>query len=106
MDLTQEALAEDLGVSVETVSHLERGATSPSLKSLLAVATVLKMDLATVFAGLPVKPREISTARAELEAKLRHAGVSFDDVSLRLLVDLTEAVGRNAAGKGDTPAKG
>jgi putative transcriptional regulator len=103
--LTQEVLAERLGVSSETISHFERGVTTPSLKTLLTLAKLIELDLPAIFAGLPGKPRKVSTDRADLEAKLRLAMLTWDDASLRLLADLADVVERNTA-KAGKPAKG
>ncbi|MCC6809178.1 MAG: helix-turn-helix transcriptional regulator [Deltaproteobacteria bacterium] len=47
--LTQEQLAEKVGVTVETISRLERGASTPSVERLEAVAIVLGIELRDLF---------------------------------------------------------
>jgi transcriptional regulator with XRE-family HTH domain len=93
MDLTQEELAERLDVSSETISHFERGVTSPSLKTLITLAKLIKLDLPTVFSGMPGQgPRKVSADRADLEAKLRQIGLTWDDDQLRYLLDIARTM--------------
>lgn len=47
--LTQEALAEKIGTSIETVSRLERGVNLPSVITLSQIADVLGFDLKELF---------------------------------------------------------
>ena len=50
-NMTQERLAEALGVTVGYVSQIERGVTKASLDFLAAVATTLHCDLAELVSG-------------------------------------------------------
>lgn len=54
--MTQEALANDAGVAVPYLSHLERGLRNPSIGLLEKLATVLGVDLADLFS--PIDPNE------------------------------------------------
>lgn len=57
--LTQERLAEQVHVTPETISRVERGATSPSVGTLARIAQVLNLDVGAFF-ETPVKriPRD------------------------------------------------
>lgn len=49
--MTQEALAEASGLHVSYVAQVERGERNPSLKSVLQLATGLKVTLREMFEG-------------------------------------------------------
>lgn len=49
--MTQEALAEASGLHVSYVAQVERGERNPSLKSILQLATGLKVTLRDMFEG-------------------------------------------------------
>jgi putative transcriptional regulator len=49
LNLTQEALAERVGVSRETITYLEKGKYNPSLKLAYAVAKSLNTSIAELF---------------------------------------------------------
>ena len=49
--LSQEELAERLGVATETISRFERGATLPSLVTLQKLGQMLKTPIAELLAG-------------------------------------------------------
>lgn len=92
--LTQEELAERMSVSVETISNFERGVTTPSLRTLIALADTLEINLSHVF-GSTRASRKISPERMRREQRLQHLIVSLDDRQLKLVVDLTLAVARS-----------
>ena len=48
-DLTQEQLAEAVGISIEFLSNLERGVNAPSFETLEKLATVLEVPVQTFF---------------------------------------------------------
>jgi len=48
-DLTQEQLAERIGVSVEFVSNMERGINAPSFETLEKLADSLKLRVSELF---------------------------------------------------------
>lgn len=48
-DMTQENLAEKIGVSVEFVSNVERGINAPSFETLEKIAIVLKTKYKDLF---------------------------------------------------------
>jgi len=48
-DLTQEQLAEAVGISVEFLSNLERGVNAPSFETIEKLASVLKVRVQAFF---------------------------------------------------------
>ncbi len=48
-DLTQEKLAETLGVSVEFVSNMERGVNAPSFETIEKIASAFDLPAAQLF---------------------------------------------------------
>jgi transcriptional regulator with XRE-family HTH domain len=48
-DLTQEALADNTGLSAEYISRIERGLTSPSFESIVILARALEVDPQSLF---------------------------------------------------------
>lgn len=64
--LTQEALAEELHVSRQTVSRWERGKTLPDIQSLVGAASTLGMDLAELLGA------DQTRRMAELSRDSRH----------------------------------
>jgi len=49
MDLTQEQLAEKVGLSVEFISNIERGINSPSFKTLENLERALGISVSEMF---------------------------------------------------------
>ncbi|MGE3710699.1 MAG: helix-turn-helix domain-containing protein [Hyphomicrobiaceae bacterium] len=92
--LTQEALAGELGMATESISHIERGITVPGLKTIAAVADALDIGVADIFDGL-ANDRPTSRRRAQQEATLRRLAGELDDARLALAVELVEAVARS-----------
>ena len=89
--LTQAELGARLEMATESISHIERGVTMPSLKTLAAAADAMGTSLSDLFAGLNDK-RPISPRRAEQEALLRRLGRDLDDKRLVFVVDMATAV--------------
>lgn len=58
IDLTQEQLAERLGVDAETISRFERGVTVPSLMTIERLAGVLKTGVADLLSEASVCPSD------------------------------------------------
>ena len=56
INMTQGDVAEALGVDPETVSRFERGTHLPSLLTLQALSTVLKIKMASLLSDEPVTP--------------------------------------------------
>jgi transcriptional regulator with XRE-family HTH domain len=55
--LTQEALAEEIGCSVEFISLVERGVNAPSVAGLEGFADALKVEVRDLFTFDGKKPR-------------------------------------------------
>lgn len=91
--LTQEDLAGRLEMATESVSHIERGVTVPSLKTLAAAAEIMGIDIAELFAGLGDK-RQVTAKRAELEGLLQRLGRDLDDQRLAFVVELADGVAK------------
>ena len=89
--LTQEELAGRLGMATESISHIERGVTVPSLKTIAAMAEVLEIGVEEVFSGLN-SDRKTGRKRAELEAQLRHLAIELSDKKLELVVQVATAI--------------
>jgi transcriptional regulator with XRE-family HTH domain len=85
--LTQEELAERVGVTTETVSRLERGAVVPSLARLEAVASALGVELVDLFRVLD---RESQKDRAmnRLLAAVRRGSAG----DIEVIADMAERV--------------
>lgn len=65
--MTQELLAEKLGVSPSTISRLETGTTMVSLEQLYHIATTLNVGLQDLLCDLFVYTAEEETISNELE---------------------------------------
>jgi transcriptional regulator with XRE-family HTH domain len=93
--MTQEALAAELDVATETISHFERAVTAPSLKMIASAAAVLEVHLSDLFVGLK-DGHDISRQRAEHEAIVRRLAHDLDDKHLALLATIATAIGEQA----------
>lgn len=94
--LSQEALAERVGRSVDGISNMERGVNLPSLDALIEICRALAISVADLLEGL--QSEEASDQRRELEHELKALsnGMSLED--LTLVIDLVGAVRRRRAG--------
>jgi transcriptional regulator with XRE-family HTH domain len=72
--LTQEQLAEKVGVAPETISRLERGASVPSLRSLERIAAAVGVQLRDMFEGGDART-QADKMRESLLLSLRSADV-------------------------------
>jgi transcriptional regulator with XRE-family HTH domain len=91
-DLTQEALAERLGMTSQAVSNIETGRNDPSTNTLAALAQLLDVSVASFFDH----SRPIAEARLLRRAELLLSGLPERD--LRLAVKLLSVIAeqRNA----------
>ena len=48
-EMTQEELADDIGVTVESISNIERGVFGPKFDNLEKIAAVLKIEVKELF---------------------------------------------------------
>ena len=94
-NLTQEKLAESAGVSMETISNVERGATLPTIDVLFKIARVLPLDLAAL---AKVEPGEgaPSTDRVRLEGLMAEEAQTLPDDKLRTLIEIGRVLERGA----------
>jgi transcriptional regulator with XRE-family HTH domain len=107
--LTQEELAERTDASVDFLSKLERGLNSPSLETLAAVISVLRIDPDRLF-GLDPRD-ELSASRRDLEARIAMLVRSLDDDVLLALLEIGHRIAtlkpkpRSASGKQSRSAR-
>lgn len=80
-------------MATESISHIERGVTVPSLKTIAAMADVVGVDLAEMFAGL-TSDRKVSARRGEQEAELKRLAQNLDDKKLALALEPVHAIER------------
>lgn len=92
--LTQEDVAARLDMATESISHIERAVSAPSLKTIAAFAEVVGISVTEVFAGLN-SSRKISVRRAEQEAELKRLAQDLNDTKLALALELVLAVERS-----------
>jgi transcriptional regulator with XRE-family HTH domain len=93
--LTQEALAAEADISMETVSNLERAATLPSVDVLFKLARVLPLDLAAL-ASAVTNEAGLSKERMRLESELAAITQALPDDQIAVLVDVATALARRA----------
>ena len=82
--MTQEQLAEALGVSVGYVSQVERGVTKISLDTLAAVATQLDCELSELVTGVSVSHAHY------LEEELAQLARRMDGQQKKLLLGIAK----------------
>ena len=87
-DLTQEALADRLGVSYQSVSRWENGATYPDLELIPAIAEVLAVTVDELL-GMPQIEKEKRAAEAFDELRRECIKLDYDaDKIVELLRDI------------------
>ena len=91
--LTQEALAAEANISMETVSNLERAATLPTVDVLFKLARVLPLDLAVLATADGNEPG-MSKDRMRLESALSAIVQTLPDIQVEVLVDVATALAR------------
>ena len=79
--MTQEVLAEDSGLSADTIRRLEHGAFSPSLNTLRKLCTGLRIQLSTLFESFELcernRPRELAEVLDFMTTEEEQALLSF-----------------------------
>lgn len=89
--ITQESLAEKLGVSVGYVSQVERGVTKISLDLLASIATILHCELAYFLDGVTLGQRSyLETALQEQIGKL---SPTQKQLLLKIAIAIAETTG-------------
>ncbi len=92
--LTQAKLAERVDVTVETISRLERGAATPSLASLAAIAEALGVELPELLRlRQRVTPKDVAIERLLAVVRPRSAA---EIVALR---EIAETIFRTWSGR-------
>jgi transcriptional regulator with XRE-family HTH domain len=91
--LSQMALAEAIGASVDAVSAIEREINAPSLATAAALIRVLGIDSNELFGG-PTRRETVRPARLTQEAELQGLAQKLDDRGVTLLLELAEAVAK------------
>jgi transcriptional regulator with XRE-family HTH domain len=71
--LTQEQLAERLGVEIATLSRYETGSTLPSLVTLESIATLLRTTISALLAEAPPKRSKEDESLLAMLEPLSHA---------------------------------
>lgn len=74
--LTQDRLAERSGLSVDAIRRLERGAFSPSLRTLTKLSTGLGVSLSTLFGSVEDDRADVSEI-CDLVARLSPSDVAL-----------------------------
>ena len=93
--LTQQALAEQADVSMETISNVERAATLPTVDVLFKIARVVPVDLVALARVVPTED-ETSKERMRLEVKMHEIVQALPDAKLAVLIEIGRAVARGA----------
>jgi transcriptional regulator with XRE-family HTH domain len=89
--LTQEALADLIGRSVDAISNIERAKGLPSLDTLEAIAAKLDIPIAE-FLDNPRGRTKLTARRFEALARLSELGRALPDRSLEIAVKQLEAL--------------
>jgi len=84
-NLTQEKLAEKVGVSPSFLGHVERGTRKASVESIVKISQALRVSMDTFIPPLPAglveqgcSPEQLGKARALLELAIRLADSEYD----------------------------
>lgn len=81
--MNQDALAEQVGMSTEAISMIERGINSPSFDNLLKIAAALDAPVGSLFAYIDKIPGESAErATALADANDRTAQLTDDDLDI------------------------
>ena len=97
LGLTQEFVAQQLGVEPETISRFERGVTTPALKTIEKLATVLSITIAELLQeSAPAEP----VAGELLGAMLQPLGEADQRFVLEATSSLCQYLASTKRGKG------
>lgn len=90
-DLSQEELAGQIGISVVTLSNIERGENAPTLPVFFKLHRALGLDVDELAAHQPTM-RRVSRDRLQLEGEGLELIRNADLRDLRLLITLAKAM--------------
>ncbi|WP_019995007.1 helix-turn-helix domain-containing protein [Aureimonas ureilytica] len=82
--LTQEALADAVGRTSESISNIERGVQLPSIETLADLGRVLGIPIAEFFESVEQTPR--SARRQRLDAAWRELGRALAEANLKIAI--------------------
>jgi transcriptional regulator with XRE-family HTH domain len=95
--LTQQQLAERVGLSIESISRAERGVITPTIWTLKDLAKALSIPLLDLVEGGPTSTRA-TMQRGECLDELRE----LDDATLDTLVSLLRRLRQDGRGRGSS----
>ncbi|NBJ10945.1 helix-turn-helix domain-containing protein [Microvirga arsenatis] len=90
--LTQEALAEKVGRTPESISNIERGLQLPTIETLADLARVLSVPLPELVEG--IAERKIAPERLQIELQLRETTRILSDTDLKIALELVQVLAR------------
>lgn len=85
--LTQEQLAEKVGVVTETISRLERGAVIPPVSKLVSIAEAIGVELADLF-----RFRDTNTGKDDAIERVVIAVSKRKQAEIETIADIAERV--------------
>lgn len=94
--LTQEALAERLGIATESLSAIERAVSAPSLETLVALVRELGLEYDVLLIGTEGRPTQ-SRERQRLEAEVAVVARTLSDDRLREWLEIGEVLSKRRA---------
>lgn len=83
--LTQEAVAERIGITAQHVSNIETGNSSVSLTTLVAIANLLNVTMDELLCDTLVKSKEVFCREADTVLR------DCNEYEVRVLVDILKA---------------
>ena len=90
--LTQEALAEKIGRTPESISNIERGLQLPTIETLADLARVLSVPLPELVDG--IAERKVAPERLQIELQLRETTRTLSDADLKIALELVQVLAR------------
>jgi transcriptional regulator with XRE-family HTH domain len=93
--LTQETVAEQAGVTTETVSNTERAQSLVTLDVFLRLAAVLNIDLASVIDAQSPAHKKENPRRERLEGAASRLLAELSEVELELLIRIGRQLRRS-----------
>ena len=85
-NISQEKLAEMVGVGTTHISHIETGNTIPSMKTFIAIINSLNISSDELFRN------HIDKAKSMLEGEIAEIIKDCDDIETRIIADTIKAL--------------